>query len=168
MAGNFIGMKPGLVFFDHKKLRKNVDRKKIRFLARFGAFVRRSARSSIKPGGKSGKTSAPGEPPRSQTGYLKRGIFFAYNLKTESVVIGPIIVPTKYGGPNVLQSLEEGGSVMAKIASVQAGGRNAAGQFTKKKLRGFKTVKADVKARPFMGPAFQKELKNISSIWGSS
>jgi len=163
-----IGMRPGLVFFNHKSIKKYTDRRTARFLSKFGAFVRRSAKSSIKPGGKSNKTSKPGEPPRSHTKALKSGIFFAYNKYNDSVIIGPVIVPTKYGGADALNALEEGGHIMGMIASVSGGGRNNAGQFQKKRFSNFREVKLKIQARPFMKPAFEKEKSKINTIWKSS
>ena len=48
--------------------------------------VRTTARHSIH---KRKRTIAPGEPPSSHTGLLRRFIFFGYDRERRSVVIGP-------------------------------------------------------------------------------
>ena len=76
------------LFFDSPKVVRAVDRTTRRVLSKFGAFVRRTARSSIR---KRKRTSEPGSPPSSHTGLLKRFIFFGYDAQKRSVVIGGTI-----------------------------------------------------------------------------
>jgi hypothetical protein len=73
-------------FFDSKPVTEAVDRARIKVLAAQGAFVRRSAKSSIR---KRKKPSLPGKPPSSHVGLLREFIFFSYDKSTDSVVIGP-------------------------------------------------------------------------------
>src|SRR5690606_6172596 len=56
------GMKITELFFDRKAVTSRVDKATRKVLSRFGAFVRRTARSSIR---KRKKTSQPGSPPSS-------------------------------------------------------------------------------------------------------
>ena len=84
-----IGMKLSkakLSFFDSKAVTGAVDKATRRVLSRFGAFVRRGAKSSIR---KRKRVSKPGEQPSSHTGLLKKFIFFGYDRSRSSVVIGP-------------------------------------------------------------------------------
>jgi hypothetical protein len=133
------------MFFDRQKVLKAVDRATARVLSRFGAFVRQSAKTSIK---KRKAASQPGQPPSSHTGLLRNFIFFGYDRPKKSVVIGPVRLSNKSG--DALPTLEYGGR--AKI------------QDRKKKRN--KVIK--IKARPFMQPAFEKEKTKLPKIWANS
>lgn len=52
-------------FFDRKAVLAAVDKATLRVLSKFGAFVRRRAKSSIR---KRKKASPPGQPPSSHSG----------------------------------------------------------------------------------------------------
>ncbi|HOM77081.1 MAG TPA: hypothetical protein PLE88_11240, partial [Anaerohalosphaeraceae bacterium] len=62
-------MKITHLFFDSPKVIRAVDKSTRKVLSRFGAFVRRTAKQSIR---KRKKSSTPGTPPSSHTGLLKR------------------------------------------------------------------------------------------------
>lgn len=132
------------LFFDTKKVRRAVDAGTRRVLSRFGAFVRRTARSSIR---KRKKPSSPGSPPSSHIGLLKKFIFFGYEPAKRSVVIGPVRLSQK-GRGEAPYLLEYGGS-------------------TKVEHRG-KRKRAKVRPRPFMGPAFEKEEPKLPAMWKGS
>ena len=136
------------MFFDRSKVKRAVDRTSRRVLSKFGAFVRRSARSSIR---KRKKISAPGQPPSSHSGLLKRFIFFGYDPApgpgSGSVVIGPVRL-TRKGRGQAPALLEHGGT-------------------TTLRRRG-KRVQANFRQRPFMGPAFEKEKPKLPAMWRDS
>jgi len=132
------------LFFDKKAVRDKVDAGTRRVLSKFGAFVRRTARSSIR---KRKKTSQPGSPPSSHTGLLKKFIFFGYEPAKRSVVIGPVRL-TQKGRGEAPSLLEYGGT-------------------TKVEHRG-KRKRAKVRPRPFMGPAFEKEQPKLPAMWKGS
>ncbi|AQT67947.1 hypothetical protein STSP2_01099 [Anaerohalosphaera lusitana] len=133
-------MKLKYLFFNDKAVIKSVDKTTRRVLSRFGAYVRRSARSSIR---KRKKSAPPGKPPSSHSGLLKRFIFFGYEPKNRSVVIGPVDLQSKQGEtPSVLEY----------------GGRTTVKNKDKKK-------QIEVKARPFMGPAYEKEQPKLPGMW---
>jgi hypothetical protein len=139
-----LDLKAGKLFFDSPKVMRSVDRATRRVLSRFGAFVRRTARSSIR---RRKRTSAPGRPPSSHTGLLRRFIWFAYEPGERSVVIGPVRLNRKNRG-QAPSLLEHGGAAM---------------------LRGKrKTRRAVYRPRPFMGPAFEKERPNLPRMWRDS
>jgi len=99
------------MFFDRKAVTGAVDRVARKVLSRFGAFVRRGAKSSIR---KRKRVSAPGEPPSSHTGLLKRFIFFGYDRQRRSVVMGPqrLNLPGRQAGQKIgdaPEALEQGG-----------------------------------------------------------
>lgn len=162
-------------FFDRKKVINAIDRTTRRALSRFGAYVRTRAKQSISSRGRQMRLdemttqqrrryhiaverakqesrrkprrptapSAPGKPPRSHTGLLKRFIFFGYEPRRRGVVIGPARLNQKaeVDGFTVPELLEEGGDVV-----VDGAHRHYA-------------------ARPFMGPAFRKELPGLPQRW---
>ena len=134
------GLKITHLFFDSEKVVRSVDKSTRKVLSKFGAFVRRTAKQSIR---KRKASSAPGQPPSSHTGLLKRFIFFGYDPQNESVVIGPARLSQNNRGeaPSIL---EYGGRTTVK----------------KKRVK--------ISARPFMGPAFEKEKPKLPSMWKDS
>ena len=135
---------PGLMrvnsrtFFDRDAVLKAMDRQERRLLSKAGAFVRRTARSSIR---KRKKPATPGKPPSSHTGDYKRSILFGYDRQARSVVIGP---SATYGGSEIPELLEFGGTA---------------------KRRG-KTAR--YRARPHMLPALEKEADNFPQLFRDS
>ena len=141
MIGVTIDQAKGM-FFDRKAVTSAVDRAERRVLSRFGAFVRRGARSSIR---RRKRISEPGQPPSSHTGLLKRNIFFLYEPQRSSVVIGPVLLGKGTDAPRLL---EHGGVVTRR----------------KRKRR----VRVKYKPRPFMGPAFEREKPKLPKMWRDS
>ena len=136
-------------FFDKKGVADGLDAGTRKQLTKFGAFVRRRAKSSLKY--KNGP-AAPGKPPhvhRSASFKRKKGkpgkkqqpvsplrelVFFSYDKASKSVVIGPAIGGSRTGAP---RSLEEGGSA---------------------RIDGRTVV---IRPRPTMAPAFAVELAKV-------
>ena len=135
------------MFFDRKAVTGAVDKAARKVLSRFGAFVRRGAKSSIR---KRKRVSSPGEPPSSHAGLLKRLIYFGYDRQRRSVVIGPQRLNQKIG--DAPAALEYGG-----VSTVVEGLR------ARRKER-----RVRIKARPYMGPAFQKERPKLPAMWAGS
>jgi len=133
------------LFFDKKAVTSKTDRATRNVLSRFGAFVRRTAKSSIRT--RKG-ISAPGSPPSSHTGLLKKFIFFGYEPQRRSVVIGPARLNQRGRGalPGAPSLLEYGGVTAAKG----------------------KRKRARYRPRPFMGPAFIKERTKMPALWRDS
>lgn len=127
-------------FFDRQKVRSAMDDATRRVLSRFGAYVRQRARTSIR---KRRGASAPGSPPHSHVGLLRRGILFAYDARTRSVVVGPFLLRPGSRAPNLL---EYGG--FAVVTDDQGRRR-----------------RAYYRARPYMRPAFQAELSRLPDQW---
>ena len=136
------------LFFDSAKVQAATSRAERRVLSRFGAFVRRSARSSIR---KRKRSSAVGQPPSSHTGLLKRFIFFAYEPAQRSVIIGPVRLNQKIG--DAPAALEHGGQ----------------SQVVARGSRGKRQVRAvTIRPRPFMGPALEREQPKLPAMWANS
>jgi phage gpG-like protein len=126
------------MFFDRKAVMSAVDTTTRKVLSKFGAFVRTTARHSIKKR----KSAAPaGSPPSSHTGLLKKFIFFGYDKDAKSVVIGPAKLNTGTEAPHTLEY-----SGVTKV----------------------KGRKAHIKARPYMHPAFESEKDKLPAMWRDS
>lgn len=136
------------MFFDSPKVMAAVDKATRTVLSRFGAYVRTAARSSIR---KRKKSSAPGTPPSSHTGELKRFIFFGYDVHRRSVVIGPTRLNAKAG--TAPEALEHGGN--ATVVSYD-------------KTRGKQKRTVNISQRPFMAPALKQELPKLPAMWQDS
>jgi hypothetical protein len=95
-------------FFDAERISRKVDAGKRRSLARAGAYVRRVAANSIRTAKRNPdgtfKPSAPGQPPRSRTGLLKRFLLYSYDDRSGNVVVGPVRI-SRLGGeaPSLLE-----------------------------------------------------------------
>lgn len=139
-----IGFDIKRMFFDRQAVISKVDAATRRVLSKFGAFVRRSAKSSIR---KRKKPAPPGQPPSSHTGLLKKFIFFGYDADRRSVVIGPTRLNQK-GRGEAPPLLEYGGKTTLK--------------------RGGKKRRVTYQARPYMGPAFEKEKPQLPAMWRGS
>jgi hypothetical protein len=160
-------------FFDRQRVISAVDKGVRNVLSRFGAFVRTRARSSIRS--RKG-VSAPGSPPSSHTGILKRFLYFAYDPTARSVVIGPEktnqVFFSAAGQPvrgTVPEVLEEGGQVT--VMEIRQYGRwYRADLRSRRRLGGLPTRKrtSTIKARPYMGPAFEREKQNLPNLWANS
>jgi len=131
------------MFFDSKKVLSAVDRATRKVLSKFGAFVRTTARHSIR---KRKAASKPGEPPSSHVGTLRRLIFFGYDVERRSVVIGPTPFRSEAEAPPLLEY----------------------GGHAPRRDRKGKRVTATYRPRPFMGPAFEREQPKLPALWANS
>lgn len=138
-----VSMKMTGLFFDAPAVQRAMDKSTRKALSRGGAFIRQTAKSSIRS---SKSISKPGRPPHSHAKHLRRLLFFAYDLATASVVIGP----ARFGDGEAPNLLEKGGAVTRKISNARGRPRR---------------VRMVYKARPFMGPAMEKELPNLPKRW---
>lgn len=137
------------MFFDRAAVINATDRATKSVFSKFGAFVRRVARSSIR---RRKKSSAPGMPPSSHTDLLKKFIFFGYDAEKKSVVIGPVLLNGTSGtAPEVL---EKGGTAVITQSS------------TARLKREKKTIV--IKKRPYMQPAFEKVKPQLPAMWANS
>ena len=135
-----IDMRVRQLFFDSPKVLRAVGKAKRRVLTRAGAWIRQVARRSIR---RRKGTSAPGKPPHSHEGSLRRLLFFGYDRKSESVVIGPV----GFKRSPAPQALEHGG-----VSRIH---RRRKGRLVKAKAR--------IAKRPYMGPALAKERPQLPS-----
>jgi hypothetical protein len=139
------------IFFRPEAVTNPLDRAKQKRLSRFGYFVMRDARQSIRnpprvrvrygDQGRDDKgrftakktrpaSSKPGNPPYNQTSLLKRFVYFGWDASSQSVVSGP----AAFKNGRITEAIEYGGEATNN-------GR---------RLR--------YEERPFMRPAFAKQL----------
>jgi hypothetical protein len=135
------------MFFDTDRVKKSADAATRKVLSKAGSFIRTTAKHSIR---QRKKPSAPGQPPSSHSGLLKRFIFFGYDEARKTVVVGPMRLNQKIGAAP--EALEHGGE--SEIVEGLRGKRR------KRKVR--------VRARPFMGPAMEQEIPKFPSLWANS
>lgn len=133
------------LFFDRPKVKRAVDAARRKVLSKGGAFIRQTARTSIR---KRKGTSKPGSPPYSHVGLLRRFILFGYDRQSESVVIGPVGIK----GSTAPRVLEQGGTTTVT--------RRRRGKQTERRVR--------VAARPYMNPALDKERSKLPELWRNS
>ncbi|MDE2100055.1 MAG: hypothetical protein KGL39_22565 [Patescibacteria group bacterium] len=127
--------------FDDRPVKNQAKRRLVDMFKRFGAFVRQTARQSMK---KSKKPAAAGKPPAVHKGLLKRLLYFWVDTKNPQLLVGPAKINGAVS-PNEPEALEKGG-------------------WTRVKDRGT-TRRAKIPAHPFMGPAVAKEKKHLPAIW---
>lgn len=142
--------------------------------SKLGAYIRRRAKSLIR---KRKAISEPGQPPSSHTGVLRDLIFFGYDDKANSLVVGPTPAnqlarqDNRFVKGTVPQVLEEGGDV--GIFEVQSAGGDwrRADMRSRRRLanRPTRTRIAHIKARPYMEPARKHVMENeLPDIWRDS
>ncbi len=134
------------LFFDRHTVIQAVNKAKRAVLSKAGAFIRTAAKHSIRT--KKG-SAPPGQPPHAHVGLLKRFLFFAYEPASESVVIGPAKLNKPTEAPRVL---EHGGKTLVE--------RRRRGKVVRRRVA--------IEARPFMGPALEKERPKLPKRWAGS
>lgn len=139
------------MFFDRAEVQAVFSKQERRVLSKFGAFVRRRSRSSIRKSVK-GAISEPGKAPRSHTGLLKQNIQFSADVNRRSVVIGPTALGKKEAVAPA--ALETGG-----FSDVTEPGKGAGVR---------RHRRAWIRPRPFMEPAFREELPMVNDLWASA
>lgn len=171
------------LFFDKPAVMRAVDAAKREVLSKAGATLRLIAKHSIR---KRKGTSAPGQPPHSHDGSLRRFIFYSYERETDSVFVGPMKIkvgfPDGDGKPvdgTVPSVLEGGGAITVKEVfyrsrAVPGRGRwYLARRFSPIRPGGTKGLPtrrrvARVEARPYMMPALLEVRPKLPKMWQGS
>jgi hypothetical protein len=136
---------PQAFFFDRQAVLKKLPPAKRRVLSKLGAFVRRSAQTSMKY--RRGP-SKPGQPPSAHREFgalLRKLLFFAYDEKSETAVVGPVA----HRNAEAPRLNEFGGKAHRKH------GRH-------------KGRVVSYPPRPFMAPALKLNEPRMPSEWGNS
>lgn len=156
MSNQFASVKS--FFFDRKEITQKLDPETRKALSKFGAFVRRTSKSSLKYGDKPSPVGKPPTVHRSQgftrkkkvkgqvvqqpSSPMRELIFFSYDPTTRSVVVGPTLGGSKSSAPEMQ---EHGGTNVIAVDGVR-------------KI-------AHYRPRPFMRPAFDKELAKVEGYF---
>jgi hypothetical protein len=153
-------------FFDRAAVLAAADRMAVKVLSKFGAYVRRTAKGLIY---KAQAPSQPGKPPHSQTGILRKFILFSWDDATRSVVIGPsrLNIAVNNGQP-VPGLLEAGGEASYSTAWLRHGRPIFEGRGRRRHLVRYEPLAGRtyrMEPRPYMGPAYQKELPKLPDMW---
>ena len=147
-------------FFDSAKVMAKVNAGKRKVLSKMGAFVRTRARSSMR---KRKRSAAAGAPPSVHAGQLKNLLFFSWDDRTESVVIGTVplsgdaVVPglMERGGELTIPAIAPGGKRATASQAAAFKRMIASGAIARPERTARKTVK--YQAHPFMQPALEAE-----------
>lgn len=163
-----VTMKLKNFFFDRKIVNDALSKKDRASMSKAGAFIRQRAKTSMR---KRKKPSAPGQPPSSHQGDLRRLILFGYDFSSHTVVVGPVgfnavvksggslaagVVPSllEFGGTvGIRESMWGSGEWMSGLSRRQAAGKPS------------RVRKAHYRPRPYMGPALAAETPNLAKCW---
>jgi hypothetical protein len=187
-SGQFARIKS--MFFDRQAVKNMMDKRSREVLSHFGALCMRIARNSIRS---SDSISSPGSPPSSHVGMENRRIrarakaaghhrpklstgikeiYYSYDPSSNSVVIGPVpfnsselsaTAGSRGSNLTTLELLEYGGTAYRRVKQVEFAGEK---YFITHP--GFPPVRCEYKARPFMGPAFDKAEEQLPAMWADS
>lgn len=159
------------LFFDRAEVQRKIGKARANALSRQGAFVRRRARTDVLRRRKG--VSAVGRPPSVHSKRGLREIYFYYDARSQSVVVGPVKLNkatyTTRGRTTLPNLLEFGGS--ARIHEVQ---NRPGGPWFRRDLRrrrrpgkNYRTRTAKYKPRPFMSVALEREVEagTIADSW---
>jgi hypothetical protein len=143
--------------FDKRKLVKKAKEGSFRSLGHAAASIRLAARGSIR---RSKNPSAPGRPPHTRTGVLKRSIIYAIENK-DAAYIGPAETEGWGAIAQIGEIHEFGGTNKRYIAKKRA---KFLGRMGEKKSMAIKRYPK----RPFMRPALEKRKDRIPRHWKNS
>jgi len=122
------------LFFSSPNVLKAMGDATYRTFLRFGQYVRKTARHSIRsrPG-----PSAPGEPPHSHTGLLKAGTLYSFDPAERSVVVGPARLRGRqtYGPVTVPELMEHGYEARPYMAPAFEAGEKKLDEFWRGSVR---------------------------------
>jgi hypothetical protein len=129
-------------FFNTESVMRKVKAGRKRALSKIGAYVRQRARTSIR---RRKKSSPPGQPPSAHSGEIKL-IFFGYDDRSGSVVVGFVRARSKTSGSGVVPRLLEGG-----------------GDVTRRTPKGLRRL--HYRGNPTMGPAEASERPRFADAF---
>lgn len=135
---------PKQFFFDRAHVIARIGEARVKTLSKIGAFLRRRAQTSMRYRRKS---SSPGQPPsahRERGAMLRKLLYFSYDPRTDSVVVGPVA-----SGRGEAPRLNEFG-----------------GRITRQR-RGV-PITYSYPARPFMAPALKAAEPKLPAAWSNS
>lgn len=165
-------------FFDRLEIENKLATKERRAMSKIGAFIRTSARTSLK---RRKATSAAGSPPsvhsKDKVATLKN-ILFGYDPSSHSVVAGPVGLnqvnqeAAAQASRPVPAIMEHGGTVAIQEERWKT--INGNGKWYRRDMRRlpsesklYRVRIANYEPRPFMAPALERERSNgkLISAW---
>lgn len=185
-------------FFDRSSVIAAVGKAAAKNLSKAGAYMRRTAKGSIR---KAKGPSKPGRPPHSHVGTLKNLLFFSYDPRTRSVVVGPEKVHPGFiprtleiGGTQakrrnarrIIRKLGDGGEIaiggrpsrnskvnkegkLVTYAKLRSGAMVSRANRLQEELYGPLMIGGKhIEARPYMNPALEKNRPAIAGMWANS
>jgi len=147
-------------FFDRKAVMAPMDRARRQVLSRAGALIRGIARRSMKQVGPNTPPSAPGTPPRSRKGLLKKFLYYVYDPTTKGVIVGPALLSGRRS--TIIPALHEHGGT-ARVTAREVRWRTEQGQRVKQTTK--RRVVARYPQRPYMRPALEKVMPRMPQFW---
>lgn len=161
--------------FGKKRIVDKCRKANEKYLNWAGGYVKQAVKRTIRPAGKKGKVSKPGEPPRSRTGLLRNFILYNqhnWNSLSPSVHVGPKLLRRKRGlhgkpqGQTTPEVLEFGGAISETQIKL---GKNKWRRVTKKNSRfktsGKRTVWNQISKRPYLAAAISKAKAKFEQKW---
>lgn len=148
-------------FFDRQKVKTKVEKVRLKNQAKCCAFVRTSARSSLR---RRKKISTPGSPPSVHSTHpfaTLKNILFGYDPSTKGSIVGPVAV--NGNKDDVPRLMEKGGSARRYTPARTKTGKIKKKGVTVVRLKNARSVSYD--ARPFMVPALKKEKAKFAKVW---
>jgi len=149
-------------FFDRKGVLDAVGKQTADALRSGGALIRTIMRRSIRPAGKSGKPSQPGQPPRGHGQQLLRSLIYFHFvrgtvLRNHSVWVGPVLSNSPSGAP---EALEFGATIRVPKGTMMRvpAGRDARGRSQPDRYVPGPERVIRIEPRPYLGPALEKAV----------
>lgn len=102
------------------------------------------------------EASKPGEAPMSQIGTLRKFTSYAFDTGSQSEVVGSELEGSKSGAPEVL---EYGGTVEMLKRYQEVDSK------TIMRLKKPQRERVRIAARPYMGPALDKNMSAVAEVW---
>lgn len=152
-------------FFDRERVIKAVGRKTASAMRHIGGTILKTAKRSIRKPTKNKPHSKPGQPVRSGTGILKRTIFFEFEPRTQTLIVGPKKLPIKSNvrptnRRSVPELLEKGGKAQAdKPTYIRVGNRKKSRRMKQQIWKRIEAGSRTYRPRPTMALAYKKIVK---------
>lgn len=170
MAQKFISIRMKNYFFDREAVIGRIEKARLRMLSKAGAYVRTSARSSLR---RRKKVSQPGGTPsvHSKDDYASlKNILFAYDDGRDTVIVGPVgldgwrddkVVAESSTAPGVL---EHGGQIGFRQVHERDGTWRTVSRIVGKNRR-TRIHAVTLAPRPFMRPALEKNAPEFPGFF---
>lgn len=146
-------------FFDRELVLRYMNEREAKFLNKIGGWIRKTARRSMRRI-KGPKASQPGDPPRARVGLLRDLLYYSFDHRERSVVIGPVPLNGR-STAGVPRLHEEGGTRALRVRMIYVKGKPVGLRTSKS----FPVTNARYPARPFMKPALDQAIERQATFW---